>query len=82
MHCKIENNACIDSQKGRYAKCRQCPRYNVKVCVDAMISYRNRQFLVDLCKVDGYQLDEAISQLIDQGIRSLERKVDLFSNRA
>jgi hypothetical protein len=47
-----------------------------------MISYRNRQFLVDLCKVDGYQLDEAISQLIDQGIRSLERKVDLFSNRA
>jgi|GEM_PF-2301215 len=80
MPCKIENNACIDSQKGRYAKCRQCTCYDVKVCVEGMISYRNRKFLVDLCKIDGYQLEEAISQLIDQGIRSLERHTLLSGN--
>jgi len=48
--------------------------------VEGMISYRNRKFLVDLCKIDGYQLEEAISQLIDQGIRSLERHTLLSGN--
>ena len=75
LNCKTENGKCADRQIGSYGKCRICEFSTVTRRVEVGLSAHNHQFLANLCAIDGTEIKNAVSELVNQGIRSLRRHV-------
>jgi hypothetical protein len=75
LNCKIVDNKCAERQQGSYGKCRFCEFSTVIRKIQVGLSAHNHQFLVDLCSIDGTEIQYAVTELVNQGIRSLRRHV-------
>jgi hypothetical protein len=75
LNCKIENKKCADQHKGSYGACRLCEFSTITRAVNIDLSMKDYQFLVDLCAIDGTVIQNAVTELVNQGIRSLRRHV-------
>jgi hypothetical protein len=75
LNCKVENNKCAERQQGSYGKCRICEFSTTTRTVNIDLNTFNYQFLADQCAIDGTDIQYAVTELVNQGIRSLKRHV-------
>jgi hypothetical protein len=77
LNCKVENNVCRERQQGSYGKCRLCEFSTMTRIVEINMTMRDYQFISDLCKSDGTDITISVSELVNQGIKSLRRHTEL-----
>jgi hypothetical protein len=75
LNCKTSDGVCAERQQGSYGACRLCEFSTMKRTVEVAVSMRDYQFVKELCEKDGTPIDQAVTQLVYQGIRSLQRHV-------
>jgi len=75
LNCKTVDNKCDDRHRGSYGACRLCEFSTVTRTVQVDLHLRDYQFLADQCAIDGTEIQLAVTELVNQGIRSLKRHV-------
>lgn len=74
MDCKIIHNICVDRNSGSMGKCRNCEFSTNTPPIVVRLSKRDYSFIMDLCGEE-MPMEKAVTELVNQGIRSLRRKV-------
>jgi hypothetical protein len=75
LNCKIVDNKCAERQQGSYGKCRLCEFSTITRPINVNLIMRDYQFMQDQCAIDGTELEFAVTELVNQGIRSIRRHV-------
>ena len=76
LNCKIRDGVCRDPGQSGYGKCTTCPHSSMTRPVEALLSTRDYMWLRELCVADKMTVNDAITQLVNQGIRSVKRQIE------
>jgi hypothetical protein len=75
LNCKVVDKKCAMRQQGSFGKCRMCPFSTQTRPVQVNLTGRDFQFLMDHCQIDGMEISDVATELVNQGIKSLRRHV-------
>ena len=76
LNCKIRDGVCRDPGQSGYGKCTTCPHSSMTRPVEALLSTRDYMWLRELCVADKMTVNDAVTQLVNQGLRSVKRRLD------
>lgn len=75
IKCKVVDNQCAELQQGSIGKCRLCEFSTMGRTVEVTLLMRDYQFIMEQCEKDGMSISMAVTELVNQGIRSLRRHI-------
>ena len=76
LNCKVVDGVCHDRHQASYGRCSTCPHSSMTRPVEAKIPSRDYMWLRELCIADKMDVNDAITELVNQGIRSVKRRLD------
>jgi len=72
--CKITDNKCAEgTETGRSVKCYRCPMNYKTRSIHVEAKFIDYQFILDQCKLDDFDPNEACSRIFAAGVQSLRR---------
>lgn len=73
-NCKITDNKCMEGpEMGRSVKCYRCDLNHKTRSVHIEVKVTDYQFVLDQCKLDEFNTNEALSRIFAAGIEKLRR---------
>ena len=79
LNCRIVDGVCHDPSQAGYGKCTSCPYSSMTRPVEAKLPTKDYMWLRELCIKDGMDVNEAVTELVNQGIRSVKRRLDALN---
>lgn len=71
--CKVVNGKCESGADiGHFVKCYRCDLNPKSRSVNISMSFPDYQLILDLCKIDDFNPNEALSRIMKSGIEHLK----------
>lgn len=72
-NCKIIDGKCVSGPDiGHFRKCYSCDLNPHQRDVNVAMSFPDYQLILDLCKIDGFDPNEAMARIMKAGIEHLK----------
>ena len=76
LNCRIVDGVCRDRHQSGYGRCNSCAHSSMTRPVEARLSTRDYMWLRELCVADKMDVNDAVTQLVNQGIKSVKRRIE------
>ena len=81
LNCRIVDGVCRDQGQSHWGKCRHCPHSTMTRPIEVRLSSREYMWFRKLCVEDNMTVNDAVTELVAQGIRSIKRRIECYGIR-